>query len=193
VQVFLEDWREVMKTMRLKGKAGLAVMTVAAWLPVYSQSAAGDASAANGLRIAAAYPRAAGGCSGEVVREIDDPHTGDRWKLMRDPAHPARPGRLVLVAEPGIEPVSARTSDRKQPALSATKQMQFHPVIHAGDALIVEEHTAMVEARLEAVAMGPAAEGVIFRVRLKIGGKVVRAVAVSTGHAVFAPEEAAQP
>ena len=66
-------------------------------------------------------------------------------------------------------------------------------MIHAGDKLIVEEHTAVVEARLEAVALGPAAQGAVFKARLKIGGKVVRAVAVSAGHAVFAPEEAAQP
>jgi hypothetical protein len=177
----------------LKVRAGLAVMVAAVWLPASGQSAPRDAPAANVIRIAATNPRAAADPSGGVVREIEDPHTGDQWKLMRDPAHPEGPGRLVLVVEPGIEPVSSRTSDRKQPALSATKQTQFHPVIHAGDALIVEEHTAVVEARLEAVALGPAGEGAIFRVRLKIGGKVVRAVAVSAGHAVFAPEEKAQP
>ena len=48
-----------------------------------------------------------------MVREIDDPHTGDRWKLMRDPVHPEGPGRLVLVTGPGIEPVSAGNSRRK--------------------------------------------------------------------------------
>ncbi len=175
--------------MRLKAKAGLAVMAATAWLPASGQSAPGPA--ASKVRVAAT--RAAEGPSGEAVREIDDPHTGDRWKLMRDLVHPEGPGRLVLVAGPGIEPVSASASDRKQPALSATKQTQFHPVIHAGDALIVEERTAVVEARLEAVALGSAVEGAIFQVRLKIGGKLVRAVAVSAGHAVFAPEEAAQP
>ncbi len=33
------------------------------------------------------------------------------------------------------------------------------PVIHPGDALVVEEHTAVVDARLEAVALGSAAAG----------------------------------
>ena len=97
---------------------------------------------------------------------------------MRDPVHPGGPGRLVLVAGPGIEPASAGSSDRKRPARSAAKLAPLHPVIHAGDALIVEEHTAVVDARLEAVALGPAVEGASFGARLKIGGRVVRAVAV---------------
>jgi len=32
--------------------------------------------------------------SSQIVREIDDPHLGTRWLLMRDPVHPAGPGRL---------------------------------------------------------------------------------------------------
>jgi flagella basal body P-ring formation protein FlgA len=59
-------------------------------------------------------------------------------------------------------------------------------VIHGGDRIIVEEHTQVVDAQLEAVAMGPAAAGGQFRVRLKIGGKIIAAVATSTGHAVVA-------
>jgi flagella basal body P-ring formation protein FlgA len=61
-----------------------------------------------------------------------------------------------------------------------------HPVIRSGDRLVVEESSAVVEARLEAVALGPAAEGAEFRVRLAIGGKVVLAVALGPGHAAFA-------
>jgi hypothetical protein len=34
--------------------------------------------------------------SGEIVREIDDPHTGDRWLLLRNAEAPGGPGRLVL-------------------------------------------------------------------------------------------------
>jgi predicted secreted protein len=61
-------------------------------------------------------------------------------------------------------------------------------VIHTGDLLVVEENTAVVEARLEAVALGPAWAGSSFDVRLKIGGKVVRAIALASGRAVFSPE-----
>ena len=54
--------------------------------------------------------------------------------------------------------------------------------------VIVEEHTAVVEARLEAMALGPAAVGGAFRARLRMGGKVVRAVALGPGRAVLEPE-----
>jgi len=59
-------------------------------------------------------------------------------------------------------------------------------VIHGGDKIIVEEHTTVVDARLEAVALGPAAQGNAFRVRLNIGGKVILAVATAPGQAVVA-------
>ena len=66
-------------------------------------------------------------------------------------------------------------------------------MIRAGDALLVEEHTAVVDARLEAVALESAAKGARFKARLKIGGKVVRAVAISPGRAGFAPESEVAP
>ncbi|MGA3262724.1 MAG: hypothetical protein ABSC47_01615 [Terracidiphilus sp.] len=119
---------------------------------------------------------------GEIVREIDDPHTGARWLLMRDPSHPGGPGRLLLVggfrpeyrpSQPGVEPP--------------------RPVIRAGDRLIVEENTAVAEARLEAVALGPAVIGSPLDARLKIGGNVVRVVAVAPGRAAFQPQAEARP
>jgi hypothetical protein len=61
-------------------------------------------------------------------------------------------------------------------------------VIHAGDRLIVEENTAVVESRLEAVALGPAVVGSPLDARLKVGGKVVRAVALGRGRAAFLAE-----
>jgi hypothetical protein len=66
-------------------------------------------------------------------------------------------------------------------------------MIHAGDRLIVEENTALVEARLEAVALGPAQLGSPLNVRLTIGGHVVRVVALGPGHASFAPVGGARP
>ena len=58
--------------------------------------------------------------------------------------------------------------------------------------MVVEEHTAVVDARLEAVALGPAAIGSPFEVRLKIGGKVVRVVALAPGRAALAPQAEAR-
>jgi flagella basal body P-ring formation protein FlgA len=61
-------------------------------------------------------------------------------------------------------------------------------IIRGGDRLVVEQNTAVIEARLEAVALGPARRGATFQARLKIGGKVVRVVALAPGRAELAPE-----
>jgi hypothetical protein len=124
--------------------------------------------------------------SGEIVREIDDPHTGNRWLLMRDPSHPGGPGRLVAVE-------STRNQAQQDKAGSAPSRQELRRVIHAGERLIVEESTAVVEARLEAVALGPAVIGSPLDVRLRIGCKVMRAVALAPGRASLQPETGARP
>jgi hypothetical protein len=112
----------------------------------------------------------------EILREIDDPHNGDCWLLERNPVHPAGPGRLVLAS------VGKRTSpDKVQTAIGAEPVL---PVIRSGDRVVVEEHSAQADARLEAVAIGPALAGASFNVRLAIGSQIVRVLAVSPGRAV---------
>lgn len=118
-----------------------------------------------------------------VLRQIEDPSTGELWLLLRDRIRPAGPGRLVLARQ--------RMNTPGGPAEPLSRGER--PVIHTGDALMVEEHTAVVDARLEAVALEPAAKGAHFKARLKIGGKVVRVVAVSPGRASFAPEGEVRP
>ncbi len=120
---------------------------------------------------------------GQILREIDDPHSGDRWLLMRVPNRPGAPGRLVLATVPGAVADKRLPADRPQPL----------PVIHTGDRLIVEEKTALVEGRLEAVALGPALSGSLLKVRLAVGGTVVRAVALGPGRAAFATETRVRP
>ena len=124
--------------------------------------------------------------SGQVVREIDDPFNGARWLLVRDNESPAGPGRLVLI-EPGRDdgPQSRPTGAPGSPGMNASSAQ---PVVRAGERLVVEENTAVVESRLEAVALGPAAVGMMFDARLRIGGHVVRAVALAPGRALLAPE-----
>ena len=143
--------------------------------------------------IAAAYRQISAEAAGEVMREIDDPHTGDQWILTRDPIHPEGPGRLMLVNGPGIRPAGAGNGVERQGRPPVAHLMPNRPVIHAGDALILEEDTPALEARLEAVALGAAVQGAVFKARLKIGGRVVRAMAISAGHAAFALEDEAQP
>jgi len=122
---------------------------------------------------------------GEIVREIDDPNSGARWLLERNAGHPGGPGLLLLV-EAGRNP--PRRDQAVEPA-----QVELRPVIRAGERLIVEENTPVVEARLEAVALGPAVLGSVFEARLKIGGRVVRAVALGPGRAELQPQTEARP
>jgi hypothetical protein len=119
--------------------------------------------------------------AGEIIREIDDPSNGDRWLLVHNANHPAGPGLLLLVSLVHIQTGQAVPGTGAEPVA---------PVIRAGDRVIVEENTPVVEARLEAVAMSPALAGHPFNARLSIGGRVIRAVASGPGRAVFLEEAA---
>jgi flagella basal body P-ring formation protein FlgA len=57
-----------------------------------------------------------------------------------------------------------------------------------GDHLIVEEHTKLLDASLEAIALASARAGQTLRVRLSIGGRVVKAIAAAAGRATLFPE-----
>jgi|GEM_PF-4466060 len=106
-----------------------------------------------------------------VAGEIHDPSTGAVWLLVRDDAHPGGPARLVLTKPGNVSgPV-----DRKL-------------LIHAGDRIVVEEHTAIVDARLTAIALTSAAEGEKLQARMVIGGGVVTVRVVSAAVAEFATE-----
>jgi flagella basal body P-ring formation protein FlgA len=65
-------------------------------------------------------------------------------------------------------------------------------VIHSGDLLLLEQHTAVLDAKLEATALEPAILGEVLKVRLKVTGKVVLAVATGTGRANLAPADEAK-
>jgi len=114
---------------------------------------------------------------GEIIREIDDPRNGDRWLLVRDDSHPGGPGLLLLASAAQIKNRQASPQPAAEP-----------PIIRAGDRVIVEENTAVAEARLEAVALNPAWPGSLFSVRLTMGGRVLRVLAAGPGRAVLQQE-----
>ena len=97
-----------------------------------------------------------------VVGELRDATTGARWILLRDAAHPAGPGQLV--------PADSIAAARLPPV-----------VIHAGERVVVEEHTGKRDIRMEGTAMGSAAAGDSIKIRLRIGGRVMTGVAVESG------------
>jgi hypothetical protein len=122
----------------------------------------------------------------EIFREIDDPNGGARWLLSRDLSHPGGPGVLTPTDGP-----STQTQRSKSRALLAETMAVV--VIHAGDRLTLEEHSAVLDGRLEAVALGPAVVGSALKVRLTIGGKMMRARALAPGRAVLEPETESRP
>jgi hypothetical protein len=190
-----------MKQIRSKYRRGNMVQVAmcaslaAALVSCGAAAAAQTASSANlapqsslFISVGASVPRPV---TDQVIREIDDPHSGARWLLMRNDSHPAGPGRLVLIAATCTQPEQGEHEDMSR---CVTKEKTHpQPVIRTGDRLIVEENTAVIEARLEAVALGPATLGSAFDVRLKIGGKVARAVALAQGRAAFQSGTEAHP
>jgi hypothetical protein len=123
----------------------------------------------------------------DLLREIDDPGLGRRWLLYRDPRHPQGPGRLVAVGAPTLHRSNAVSS------ISSGAADASRPVIRAGDRVILEENTPIVEARLEAIALVPAFRGSPLKVRLILGGKVLAAVAIAPGRVELAAQPESQP
>ncbi len=165
-----------------------ALLVAAAALPVSGQAGGGQAGgAAPGFRIEVSSSAPAGS---QLVREVDDPATGQRWLLLRNERDPGGPGRMVLAGvEVGVDGADgrlARTRSRGDETLAL-------PVIRSGERLVVEEHTAILDAVLEARALKAAARGSTFPVRLTIGGRVVRVVALGPGRAELTAEAGVEP
>ncbi|HEY1802997.1 MAG TPA: hypothetical protein VGG45_00820 [Terracidiphilus sp.] len=129
---------------------------------------------------------------GRVIRVIDDAATGDRWLLIRDAAHPGGPGKMVRTEIAAMKLAGDRSKAESEPA-KRNAHATVRLVIRAGDRVIVEEHTPVVDARLEAVALESAKVETELPVRLKIGGKVVRVVALASGEARLADLPGARP
>ena len=167
-----------------------ALMALAAGGPIAGQAGGpgADARAAWTSSITSSGGTGQLPVSGPVLREIDDPHNGDRWLLQADPDHPGGPGRLVRISALGMEIGVPGAQQGRSKAVPAPLPESLNLVIRAGDRIQVEASSAVAEVRLEAVALGPAPAGAAFNVRLKIGGRIVRAMALAPGRAAFQPE-----
>ena len=130
---------------------------------------------------------AAVGDSSSVLREIDDPASGARWLLVRDQNDPGAPGRLLLLS-------ASQTLRLSHSQASSLPLVALLPVVvRAGDSLILEEHTARADVRLEAVALGPARAGDAIRARLNLGGSIVRAIVSGPHRATLLSSTEARP
>jgi len=130
-----------------------------------------------------------------IIREIDDPSTGNRWLLERSMQNPGGPSRMLLFEQGTGFPVRRGTSVPRPDSAGISGEGRKAEVptllIRTGERLIVEKHTQLLDATLEAVALSGASRGESLRVRLLIGGRVVNAVAVAPGHALFATDAGA--
>ncbi len=176
-------WRRRGEWFRRLGWLGWAALAVAA----LGQAAHTPAHSPAQTMTPAVAPSvlAAGAAQDEVVREIDDPECGTRWLLLRDGRNPGGPGRLVLAQGAGGANGTAKTHGSTE---AFAELDRLKPVIRPGDRLVIEQETPVVSARLEAVALGPAAAGKTFKARLRMGGKIVEAVALAPGRATLEPE-----
>ncbi len=130
------------------------------------------------VRIAASLDSPAG--SARLLREIDDPNSGARWLLVSDKSNPGGPGRMELALPGRDQGAFARLA--QGPGVAPSRPVA---IIRPGDKLVVEEHSATADAYLEGIALGPAWPGSALNVRLLIGHRVVRAVALASGRAAL--------
>jgi hypothetical protein len=189
----------------LLGATGAALLVPGLFAPILhaqGQSAPQGSLAATMIVSGRAAPPAS---SPQVVREIDDPSNGNRWLLLRDWNCPGGPGRLLLLASSSVAARHAAPPEKQSapqnppfstPALAANAFVGLPsaalsiaapvaPIIRPGDALIVEEQTPILDARLTATSLGTAPVGAMLTARLEIGGKVVRVRALGPGRATL--------
>ena len=168
-------------------KMGTRLWLAAGFLAACSAACSGTAGAQTTEFVEAVHAD-----STQALREIDDSSTGEHWVLLRDDVHPGGPGRLTLAT--GLRDdgrVSGKGTDAGAQQLAVARAPRV--AIRGGDRLVVEENTAVVAVRLEAVALGPAALGGSLQARLEIGGKVVRVVALAPGRAALMPQAWGRP
>lgn len=105
-----------------------------------------------------------------AMRSFDDAATGGKWVLQRGTEHPGGPGRLVQVMG------KAGTHDFD---VARTERL----IVRAGSRVLVSETTATATACLDGVALNPAARGELVKVKLTVGGWMVRAIVKAPGRA----------
>jgi hypothetical protein len=113
-----------------------------------------------------------------VIRDIHDPSSGARWLLVRNPACPDGPGRLLLVSSGNF--AAGRTGEDQVPLPEPSV-----PVIRAGDPITLEVHNGTTDIWLEAVALIPARFRAPLLARTKAGGRTVHAFAAGHGRAIL--------
>lgn len=126
-----------------------------------------------------------------AIRAFEDPSTHRRWMLLQDMTQPAAPG---LLASAWGSDGGARSDEIDDLRVATCVPSPAITVIRAGDAVVIAKHSRVVDAELEAIALGRAAVGEPLRVCLKRGGHILSVIADGPGRATLhAAESEARP
>lgn len=117
-----------------------------------------------------------------AVRVIEDPASHRRWLIEQNLERPDWPARVIQVPQGLSCWNDTRRSDQaeKRNGLDRSKR-----VVQAGETLRIVEESPVFRADLEAVALKNGGRGDWISARLRIGGKVVRAIVAAPGRAVL--------
>ncbi len=121
-----------------------------------------------------------------AICTIEDPGTRQRWILLQNLVRPAAPA--LLVQRPRNFSCVRFSPQGSESHSQPDSESRSLPVIHAGDYLILSEHTRFLDAELEAIALQPAAIGDSLTVRLKFGDRILRVIATAPGRAALSGE-----
>jgi hypothetical protein len=120
-----------------------------------------------------------GGAKYRLVRAIDDPGTQKHWLLIEDLSRPGTPALLIRTTQDGAgAQCGVETTETQSPIPSLSV-----PVIHAGESVLLLEHTPISDATFEATALQAAALGESLNVRTRLGGRTLKATATAIGRA----------
>lgn len=123
------------------------------------------------------------GCQLETTRVIADATTHRLWLLKRNYKRPAAPASLVPLSTES--PCAFFLTKACGECSHLKSHGQVVPVIRAGDTLILSEHTAVSDLRVEAVALSAADAGEVMTVRMKAGGRLFHALVTAPGQATL--------
>jgi hypothetical protein len=172
---------EHLKTLRV---VWLIVIAIGPVLPgrCQRQSACTPQKTASGSKVIL-------GCAGEsgryrLIRFVDDPSTKQHWLLLKDLSRPANP---ALFVEESLEAGAETRSTSATPSRSSVPTHSI-AVIHAGDSILLSEHTRIIDAEFEATALHAAAMDEVVDVRMKFGNRTLKAVATGPRRATVVEE-----
>ena len=156
--------------MKCKERKAIVLLISILAIPLLDQSA-GEAAE----RLATVNLQEGARAEPQGRRIIEDPATHQCWILERYLNRPGAPSRLVQMPS---GPPCVCHEEQVTRLLTKSERVAI-PIIHAGDRLILTEHTAVSNVQLEAIALNGASVGQSLPVRLKIGGQILHAVATA--------------